>query len=117
MKTTQETVYRCEFCNRAMFGAGAMSLHEKRCKKNPKNKHKCFEYCAHLVRSFNQTDFNEDEFLHTEFTCAKTGKNLWSYKAERFSSFDRFKPGRERMPAGCDLYELHPEHYDYTPDN
>ncbi len=50
MRKTKETVYRCEYCNKAMVSAGFMKLHERMCKENPKNKHQCFKYCGNLVK-------------------------------------------------------------------
>jgi phage FluMu protein Com len=107
MKKQQETVYRCEHCNKAMFGAGAMSRHEKYCPKNPNNQHKCFDFCKHLKREFTYSGDNYN--IHTRitnFTCKLTGKKMYSYKFEK----NTIKPatalnGLERMPLKCDLHK------------
>ena len=99
MKIVQTDIYICEFCNRKMFGKGSMSLHEKQCKENPKNKHICFSWCKHLEKGFNQ------ENSEVTFTCNVKNTSLFSYKLERFSCHkDRIKD-LTSMPLECDLYE------------
>jgi hypothetical protein len=90
-----------------MFGKGAMSRHEKYCRDNPNNQHKCFEFCKHLKRDvhINSDDYENYE-KRTYMTCMKTGKALYSYKFEKNTN----KPvnaleGLERMPLECDLHE------------
>ena len=107
MKIQQETVYICEHCNRKMFGKGAMSRHEKYCKENPNNKHRCFEFCKHLKMEVfvNSDDYENYEKL-TDMTCMVTGKLMYSYKFEKNTS----KPvdalnGLERMPLTCESHE------------
>ena len=109
MKETTEKVYRCEFCNKALIRKGFVVLHERMCKSNPKNKHKCFEYCAHLEKEKN--DYS-GEF---SFVCAKTQKYMYSYKLERFAhKAERIQNDElTRMPLECQLYELSDEHSDY----
>lgn len=106
MRISKEIVYRCEYCNRAMFNKGAMKLHERMCKKNPENKHKCFQYCRHLQKEEGINGFY--------FYCDKVNKELYSYKLERFKhKADRLK-GLTRMPLECEYYEIDREkHPDY----
>lgn len=92
-----------------MFNCGAMKLHERMCKKNPKNKHKCFQYCKHLIKAKNS-------YGETTFSCDKnpefSGKELHSYKLERyFKGRERIKKnGLTRMPLKCEFYEIEPGH-------
>ena len=107
MKIQQETVFRCEFCNKPMFGKGAMVRHEKYCKMNPQNAHKCFEFCKYLQKT---TEYEYDEYGNqiggTEMLCTKRNVQMYSFKYEKNIN----KPvnaldGLERMPLECDLYE------------
>lgn len=81
MKTITGKYYQCVFCGRKMFGAGAMSYHEKWCRENPKNKHICFAFCKHLKRSekYVWSDWHEEEIFKTEFTCKITKQKMYSY--------------------------------------
>lgn len=108
MRATNETVYRCDFCNKAIVSAGFMKLHERMCKQNPKNKHKCFEFCQYLVKE--QYVDEEDEHgirnYGIYFTCKKRpGIELYSYKLERFKSNKKRLENMERMPLECELYK------------
>ena len=115
MKQTNEKVYRCDHCNKAMVSAGFMKLHERMCKENPNNQHKCFQYCEHLVR--DQYDITDDEghkcgSSEVTFTCAKKSDiELFSYKLERYKSNELRRKGMTRMPLECDLYETMDGHY------
>jgi len=109
MKKTNETVYRCDHCNKAMVSAGFMKLHERMCKKNPNNQHQCFKYCKHLIKE--QFDI-KDGYGHNigsseiSFTCAKIPDiEMYSYKLERYSSKSGRISGLTRMPLECELYE------------
>jgi hypothetical protein len=111
MKTIQGKYYQCEHCLRKMFGAGAMGYHEKYCKMNPKNAHKCFEFCEHLNRtthyvqsSYYGDDESSGQCNQTEFTCAITGKKMYSYKREKMY-WQYVTPDMIRMPLECELYE------------
>src|SRR5574344_1975528 len=109
MIETTEKVYRCDFCNKALIRKGFMALHERMCKHNPKNKHKCFEYCTHLIKDRDECSGE------VNFTCNVTMKSLYSYKLERFSrKLERVqKEDLERMPLECEFYELDSEHETY----
>ena len=107
MNTQQMTVYICEHCKRKMFNKGAMTLHERRCKENPNNKHQCFKYCKFL-----QKGVNEDG--ETTFECIKVdsgffGSDLYSYKLERLKANASRMVGKFGMPLQCDVYET--DHY------
>lgn len=107
MKIQQETIFRCEFCNKPMFGKGAMVRHEKYCKRNPKNAHKCFEFCKHLQKTTEyEYDKDGNQIGGTEMLCIKRNVKMYSFKYEK----NIHKPanaldGLERMPLECDLYE------------
>jgi hypothetical protein len=99
MKKSAETVYRCNYCNRPMFGASAMSSHEKVCPKSPNNKHKCFEFCIHLEKIFTECG--------TEFICRATGDKMYSYKIEGLRKWRNrgIIASLQRMPLKCDHYK------------
>jgi hypothetical protein len=116
MKKIQQIIYRCDFCNKPMFGAGAMSRHEKWCKNNPQNAHKCFEFCKHLEKTTVYEDEDCAEFIRhaiTQMTCKKRNVKMYSFKFEKNTS----KPknaldGLERMPLECELFEeMHFDEY------
>lgn len=112
MKTTNETVYRCDFCNRHMFGKGAMSRHEKFCRKNPNNQHQCFKYCVHLQKTTNYEYYYDGiQIGGTTMLCKLKNVYMYSYKFEK----NTHKPidalnGLVRMPLECDLYKAEPGH-------
>ena len=80
MKKQLEMVYRCEHCNRAMLGASAMSRHEKYCKENPHNQHKCFDFCKHLKMTRNYSyDECGNQRGGTEMLCEKRNVKMYSF--------------------------------------
>jgi|GEM_PF-2293211 hypothetical protein len=105
MKTITGKYYQCVFCGRKMFGAGAMSYHEKWCRENPKNKHICFAFCKHLKRSekYVWSDWHEEEIFKTEFTCKITKQKMYSYKREKMYS-QYITPDMIRMPLTCEHF-------------
>jgi hypothetical protein len=108
MKTTNEKVYRCDHCNRAMVSAGLMKVHERLCKSNPNNQHQCFKYCENLVKELHKLhdEYGEPSIIEASFTCKKRpGIELYSYKLERYKRKKERLEGMERMPLQCDLYE------------
>ena len=111
MQIQYELVYRCAYCNKAMLSKGAMTLHERMCKKNPKNQHKCFKYCKWLIKNKNVED-GFSEFDCTNPNCGYYNKGLYSYKLERNSTFkDRVKEDNLiRMPLMCKHYEIESGH-------
>jgi hypothetical protein len=116
MKTTDEKVYRCDYCNRAIVSAGSMKLHERMCKKNPNNRHECFKYCKFLKK---ENGYLEDEEYENEvmFTCEKQPElSLYSYKLERFKKNAGRIRDLTRMPLNCDLYEVAEGHNYNEPD-
>jgi hypothetical protein len=78
--------------------------HEKYCKKNPLNNHRCFQRCQHLIKD---SDYLEDGNGNrygtcTIFTCDITGKDMYSYKAEKSLYIEC---DGERMPLECEHYQ------------
>ena len=99
-------VYICEHCKRRMLSAGAMSLHERQCKDNPNNQHKCFQWCKHLVKTTGQIEYDNTN-LNTVFTCKLRPElgQLYSYKLERFACHSEIIKSMKRMPLECDKYQ------------
>ena len=101
MKTETRKVYQCDHCGKWMLSAGAMGYHEKWCKKNPKNRHKCFELCRHLKRTLN---------MYTrgiEFECLKTGAKMYSFQLEKrnYYAYRQNPQNMERMPLECNKFD------------
>lgn len=114
MRETNERVFRCDHCNRAIVSKGAMTLHERVCKQNPNNWHKCFKYCKHLCKSVENVGGYYEEQPQVKFTCsAKNNLEMYSYKLERISRNKSRIENLTRMPLQCDLYEPQDT---YTPD-
>jgi len=95
-----------------MLSAGFLSRHESMCKKNPKNKHKCFQYCKFMEKHVEYTDTyisDGDEGISTKettFTCTKLNKMLRSYKSNR-NTVTRERYGHlELMPTKCEFYSV-----------
>lgn len=108
MLKTKETIYQCEYCKRKMFSRGAMTLHERQCNKNPKNRHMCFKYCLFLEKS--NSDIGDVDFTCGNKLSKYFHKKLYSYKLERFfHNADRLKE-MVRMPLKCMFYEIENGH-------
>ena len=101
MKTETRKVYQCEYCGKRMLSAGAMSYHERWCKKKPENRHKCFELCSHLKRTLNMYTQN------IEFQCLKTKEFMYSYHLEKRCYYEYRKPPADltRMPLECNMFQ------------
>ena len=87
-----------------MLSAGSMARHEKYCRYNPENKHKCFEYCTNLKRE----RVIQGRHLETVFTCEITGNKMYSYLAEKKKTAYFGCPIELtgiRMPLECELYK------------
>ena len=107
MKTEIGKIYTCEYCNRKMLNKGSMSLHERMCKYNPKNRHKCFQYCRFLNK---ETDEGEIVFYCGNDDCDFSDKGLYSYKLERFEEGRERAKSMTRMPLTCEYYEIEDGH-------
>lgn len=91
--------YKCDYCPKASTSASAMSQHERKCKHNPNNKHKCFDYCKHLDRVAGMKN-------RVDFMCMLNKELMYSYKAEKSSIKIE---GLKRMPLQCDKHEYNTE--------
>jgi hypothetical protein len=105
MKSEKTMIHTCEFCRKYYKRKNAAEWHELHCRENPKNKHKCFEFCKHLKKTdwIEPTEYGGDQKVGVEFTCGITGKQLHSYVAERrkLSLVD----WTTRMPLECETFE------------
>lgn len=52
MKLYEKKVYECEYCGKISKSAGAMTLHERRCRKNPNVRPLCWK-CKHCHSEYN----------------------------------------------------------------
>lgn len=96
---TQIQAYKCRYCGKLYERKHYCEKHEKSCYQNPQNKHRCLLDCKHLEKTVNDNQ--------TSFKCLKTGKYLYSYKAEHNMHLnDHLKELGERMPLECNLYSL-----------
>lgn len=109
MKTETVKIYRCEHCKKYSISASTISRHEKYCRDNPLNKHKCFDFCENLLCDRKV----ENGKLYKEFTCKITGKKMYSYKLEKVASLsyemmfllsNKFEHA-QRMPVECASFE------------
>jgi hypothetical protein len=123
MKQTNEKVYRCDHCNKAMVSKGFMVYHEKWCKKNPNNMHKCFEWCTHLRMETEKEEHETEDGtyfvpLEKSFYCEKLEMSLYSYKLEkklcnRKDEFNKRIEGLQRMPLQCESFKDRCDESDY----
>ena len=83
MKKTVGTIYTCEHCGRKITNPGACGLHEKRCRKNPKNQHPCID-CKHLIveKKTYLADGYECSYEREckSFFCSAHNEYLFTYK-------------------------------------
>jgi len=99
MKTELKKIYFCDHCKKHNLSAGSIARHEKFCRLNPNNKHKCFAYCTHLKRTVSYPS-------KTVFTCAKTGIEMYSYLLEKKLQGPYIAQNElTRMPLECDIFE------------
>lgn len=104
MKTINKTMYRCDFCDKWYHSKYACEWHEKHCKKNPENQHKCFDFCKHLYKG-------RDDDGQIYFQCmVKSDKEMHSFIAER-RRLKSVIESTERMPLECNLHEYMDTYY------
>jgi hypothetical protein len=94
---TNATYYTCDHCTKRMFTKKGMSNHEMFCKSNPRNKHKCFDFCKHLQRERMEGQ--------TVFTCLLLNEDMYSYKAEKRKHPVLKDEESMRMPNHCSGHE------------
>jgi hypothetical protein len=100
MKVQTRTIYKCDYCPKRYLSEGPAVKHEKYCRKNPANKHVCFQ-CVHLSV---EREHNDDGFNEKTFTCTKLDKQLHTVTAERIGH--SCLGHTERMPISCEAYEI-----------
>jgi|WetSurMetagenome_2_1015567.scaffolds.fasta_scaffold00157_26 hypothetical protein len=111
MKTELRKVYFCDHCKKHNLSASSISRHEKYCRYNPNNRHKCFDMCVHLKKLSEIVRSGDSDYpvgIKTVFTCGVTGNKMYSYQLEnkaRLYPFIISFSGLQRMPLTCDLYK------------
>jgi len=111
MLITLQEVYKCDHCGKRQFRKYDMVQHEKWCKKNPQNQHKCFQFCHHLIKSEEEYEgadhYDQGETFFgtkTVFTCGLTNQKMYSFKAERRKLPVVNEPDTIRMPLQCESF-------------
>ena len=106
MKTIpNRTLYRCDYCRTHRLSPAAAQHHERFCKHNPNNKHKCFG-CQYLTVA---DGVGSDGQRLKSFTCEALNLPLYSYVAEKrgvASKYGLLPEGCKRMPLTCPAYRL-----------
>ncbi len=110
------TIYSCEFCKKKMFVKHAMVNHEKWCGNNPENYKACHgcihleekevEYCVRTYTSDGDVYYTDKKT--TGFVCAKLGKELYPFSAEKLKLPEKYPEtfeDKEPMPKDCEHYE------------
>ena len=114
MKLIETTIFICDFCGKKQFRKSDMTKHEKWCKKNPQNKHKCFEFCKHLVKSREHYEQGDFTGFKTIFTCSKLNQEMYSSIAERRKLPVITDGVTVRMPLECEHYtDTNPAYCDH----
>jgi len=109
MQIIEGKIYKCDHCGKRQFRQCDMTIHERWCKLNPNNQHKCYEFCQHLVKTEVEYEgsSNGDEYIgkKTVFTCAVTEQKMYSFIAEKRKLPVIYEKDTIRMPLECDLYK------------
>lgn len=80
--------FKCDFCTKLLQLKHAMVLHEKYCKKNPKNIKICFDcvFCESIKISY-KTDYQKEwlsgEKISDGYFCTKKKVGIYTLNAER----------------------------------
>lgn len=117
-----QKIFCCEFCNKKHYRQNVITLHERQCRNNPKNKHKCFQYCKFLKKHNDIFDENElnypAEFRCINVKCELYNKLLYSFKYERYNrNIENIEQNNLiRMPLICEHYVLDENHKSYDFD-
>jgi len=95
-----QTIYICQYCGKKSVYKNVITIHERVCKSNQNNWHKCFQYCEHLEK------FNNEEYEKKQFRCAVYDKLMYSFKLEYQLHKNKERIEKlERMPLKCEGYE------------
>ena len=102
----KKSVYYCEYCSKYYLHQGYARIHEKWCKKNPKNDVACFRFCDHLGISKGR---EEGEFRYaTHYRCAIKKVNMHSPLIDKIPDKEYVrdvKDSTEAMPFECEHFE------------
>lgn len=98
-KVKNPQVYQCQYCHRKVFGEKSCGNHEKKCKRNPNNRHLCVRGCVHFGVDEAHTD-GYGHYVPKMFYCTLDGWTLWSYKMDGREG----DVGGRRMPLECENY-------------
>lgn len=101
-KIPNRTLYRCDHCTAYRLSADAAEYHERFCKRNPNNQHKCFG-CKFLAVAKGTAS---DGRSLKSFSCEALNKPLYSYVAEKRGLRGLLPEGSERMPLVCPTYQI-----------
>lgn len=120
MKKQVLTVYVCDHCGKISRSAGALTLHERYCKKNPHNNAICYE-CNFYEGSADTEDVpcyygdplegETTTFTLTPNRCIKKGCKLYNglrWRKERLKQIKSNCHNYAPMPSvldGCPHYE------------
>lgn len=112
MKEAIIPVFTCDYCGKKKFRKCDMSRHEKWCRNNPNNQHKCFQFCRYLVKSEEEYEgrdqYDYDETFtgkKTVFHCALTNQKMYSFIAERKKLPVVNESDAVRMPLECESFK------------
>ena len=81
MKQTTGKIYICDYCGRKITNPGACGVHEKHCRKNPRNIHPCMG-CIHLEVSLKSyiDGFSDENRTCKAFYCKAYDKYMYTYR-------------------------------------
>jgi hypothetical protein len=109
-------VYKCDFCPKFYHNEKVCINHEKWCKKNPNNKHICFN-CRFLI--YHDYEYREvlldyvtgekDQVIenYPYFECVKLIKILYPFQVEKKKLIEKFPEqfkDNVRMPLQCGVF-------------
>lgn len=88
MKTSTGKIYHCDYCGKLSVSAGAMTIHERSCSKNPVNDTLC-KNCVHCNRYEDQIMIYGEEgpYLQktVDFSCSISHVKMYSPKVLRMN--------------------------------
>ena len=111
MKTTNATVYHCDYCGHKLFRRHAMERHEQWCSKNPAVTPACFSGsgCVHLIKKevTFPSSFGANERRSYCFHCKALDKDMYTIAAERRGLVGTFAldDEQEPMPKSCESFK------------
>lgn len=113
------TLYKCEYCGKALFRRKMMEKHEDLCNNNPKNFKACMD-CKFLEKVQvdvhwldGHPDYNANERKVEAFKCNKLDKLMFPFSIERKKLHEKYDTyaDQERMPNACPSKEQREDIY------